>query len=265
MAFLPYKERPLEKWILAFFRSIYSPTYYAWDSGITQNVIYQPETQESQVNLGRQSTAKESLTLPFLANLDQAESNFLTKLGGVFNSQPNPAPQAPTTYSPPQTQTIEVKIPQNIPVASPQPLVPARPVHVVQEIGAPSQPIPTSIPVFSASPQASPGATQQAQFSPDATTPMTPEKPNTVSGQVMDVQGKIVEGAIIEIQDDQTRPVRALKSNKAGHFLSVTPLLSGKYTLTIEKDGLEFDPLTFEARGEIIPAMAIRAKNSLVN
>ena len=30
LAFLPFQERPLERWIFAFFRSIYSPTLYYW-------------------------------------------------------------------------------------------------------------------------------------------------------------------------------------------------------------------------------------------
>ena len=80
----------------------------------------------------------------------------------------------------------------------------------------------------------------------------------------MDKDGKIIEGAILEIKDEAQRPVRALKSNKAGHFMIVTPLLNGRYEIEIDKEGYEFSPLSFEAKGEIIPAIAIQAKNSLV-
>ena len=31
LAFLPFEERPLERWIFAFFRAIYSPTSYTWE------------------------------------------------------------------------------------------------------------------------------------------------------------------------------------------------------------------------------------------
>ena len=30
LAFLPLEERPLERWIIAFFRSVYSPTLFFW-------------------------------------------------------------------------------------------------------------------------------------------------------------------------------------------------------------------------------------------
>ena len=74
----------------------------------------------------------------------------------------------------------------------------------------------------------------------------------------MDQDRKIVEGVILEIKDSSSRPVRALKSNKAGHFIIVTPLSNGKYEITIEKDGFMFEPVSFEAKGEMIPPIAIR-------
>jgi hypothetical protein len=89
---------------------------------------------------------------------------------------------------------------------------------------------------------------------------MPPEKPNTVTGQVMDVNGKIVEAAILEIKDVAGRPVRAVKTNKVGHFLIVTSLQNGKYEIITEKEGLVFDSFTFEATGSIIPPIAIKAK-----
>ncbi len=76
----------------------------------------------------------------------------------------------------------------------------------------------------------------------------------------MDSVGKIVEAAIMEIRDASGRPVRAFKTNKLGHFITVTPLAEGKYQIITEKEGLVFDPLSFETIGEIIPPMAIKAK-----
>lgn len=97
------------------------------------------------------------------------------------------------------------------------------------------------------------------QFSVNAAPPMPPDKPNTIVGQVMDPEGKIIEGAILEIKDDVGRPVRALKTNKLGHFIIVTPLQTGTYRLTTEKQGFTFDEITFEAKGDLIPPIAIKA------
>jgi hypothetical protein len=99
-----------------------------------------------------------------------------------------------------------------------------------------------------------------AQFSVEAAPPNPPNVPNTVVGQILDNQGKIVEGAILEIRDAAGRPVRALKSNKLGHFIIVTPLMSGRYQIITEKDNYTFEPITFDAVGSIIPPIAIRGK-----
>ena len=90
--------------------------------------------------------------------------------------------------------------------------------------------------------------------------PTPPTKPNTVVGQVMDPDGKIVEGAILEIKDPRGRPARALKTNMLGHFMIVTPLLDGRYEILAEKEGLVFEPVTFSAKGAIIPPLSIWAK-----
>jgi hypothetical protein len=79
----------------------------------------------------------------------------------------------------------------------------------------------------------------------------------------MDRGGKILEGAILEIKDSQGHPVRALRSNKLGHFLTVTPLPNGPYQISIEKNGFSFEPFSFEAKGELIPPIAIKAKEAI--
>jgi hypothetical protein len=106
------------------------------------------------------------------------------------------------------------------------------------------------------------GNVQEAKFSVGASPPMPPSQPNTISGQVMDADGKIVEAAILEITDVSGRPVRAVKTNKLGHFYVVTPLQNGTYEIETEKEGLEFDTVKFEATGSIIPPIAIRAKGN---
>lgn len=108
-----------------------------------------------------------------------------------------------------------------------------------------------------------PGVTQtgsSAQFSDQAAPPSPPTTPNIIVGQIMDSQGKIVEGAIMEIKDQLGRPVRALKTNRAGHFMIVTPLPSGTYTMFVEKDGLTFQPVNVTANGTIISPIAIKAQ-----
>lgn len=102
--------------------------------------------------------------------------------------------------------------------------------------------------------------TKQATFSPESAPPSPPDRPNTIIGQVLTSEGKIVEGAIMEIRDLFQKPVRAIKTNRVGHFLTVTPLKDGEYEIETEKEGLSFDAVRFKAEGRLIPPILIMAK-----
>jgi hypothetical protein len=98
-----------------------------------------------------------------------------------------------------------------------------------------------------------------SQFSKDVMPPLPSTQENVVVGQVLDQFGQIVEGAILEIKNPDGRPVRALKSNKLGHFMIATPLIAGDYIIQTEKDGFEFEPVTLRVEDKIIPPIAIWA------
>lgn len=90
--------------------------------------------------------------------------------------------------------------------------------------------------------------------------PSTPATPNTAVGMVLDKDNKIIENAIIEIRDPNGTPVRATKTNKLGQFISTTPLKNGTYQLQVDKDGYEFDLISLELKGQILPPLKIQAK-----
>ena len=251
LAFLPFEGRPLEKWIVAFFKSIYSPTVYFWKQDVKQQGFFaQAQTPQEQIAVQKLEVAKTlppvlpELEAPAITSLEQKEASFFSKLGSLFSAQPQSLAQTQI----PQQQPI-VQIPQNFPVPfTPEPKKPK------VEVEKPTTQIgPTVLP------QATP-RDHQAQFSPEAAAPSAPTQPNLVVGQVMDEEGKIIEGAILEIRDQSGRPVRALRTNKVGHFLIVTPLALGSYTIITEKDGYEITPINIEIKGEIIQPIAIKAK-----
>src|SRR3990167_2357057 len=43
LAFLPLEERPLERWIFAFFKAIYAPTMYFWQKTAVPMKFFQEE------------------------------------------------------------------------------------------------------------------------------------------------------------------------------------------------------------------------------
>lgn len=270
LAFFPLEERPLEQWIFAFFRSIYSPTLYYWRKNLQQEVFFQNESSPSASREPR-STPKETATaaaapqkFPVLEKLNKTEAGFLTRLMGLFSTgtpggtgkvitqqvQGQPQSQAP------QPKQQGIKIPKAQPVKIGKNVSPELVVEEQKPKG-PQLQYTKVTPTIAGSEYISAKA---AQFSPEAAPPNPPTSPNVVVGQVLDEQGKIVENAIMEINDAVGRPVRALKSNRLGHFIIVTPLENGKYEIVTEKEGYQFNNASFEANGSIIPPILIKGK-----
>lgn len=270
LAFLPFEERPLEKWIVAFFRSIYSPTLFYWQKTQSPPVFFQeeaPTPTERFVAPQGEEALKSYLSSsgpksPFLSTLESAEQSFLSKITPLFGGMfPAAAPSAPLNQPPAAAkQKQQISIPTTEPTQIPTPL---RPKVVVEEGAPEAQPAGPGIKTTGVAPTMGsygPISGQEAQFAPEAAPPLPPTTPNTIVGQILDETGKIIEGAIMEIRDAAGRPVRALKSNKLGHFMIVTPLMNGRYEVIMEKEGFTFEHIVFEAAGEIIPPIVIRAK-----
>lgn len=262
LAFLPLEERPLERWIVAFFRAIYSPTLYYWKRGDVGEKIFQDEVPQATGAPVTEEVVEKYLGVKTsesaFSKLEEAEKGFLQSLSNLFSG----IVQAVTPG-----QQASGATPNQVQAAPPQPLqVPfSPPVRIAPEIN-PKVVVEETRSNITASPVAPLLAgeemvsTHQAMFSLDAAPPNPPITPNIVVGQVVDENRKIIENAIMEIRDSLGRPVRALKSNKVGHFIIVTPLDSGKYTLVAEKEGFEFMPVDFQAEGELIPPILVRGR-----
>lgn len=267
LAFLPFQERPLERWIIAFFRSIYSPTIFAWTKGLSEK-LFQDEPVGGETGIVTPATEKAISPSPsfggaIFTKLEDTEKNFLGTIGQLFGAMtaPTAGPTTSALPTPQPPQKKDLNIPMNLPT---QIGTPGYKTRVVVEETPQAPPPPQQIKFTNVAQtltgQKSDG--QQAQFSIAAAPPNPPTTPNTVVGQVFDPEDKIVSGAILEIRDAAGRPVRALRSNMLGHFMIVTPLANGRYDLITEKEGLVFNPASFEATGAIIPPIAIKAKSS---
>jgi hypothetical protein len=266
LAFLPLEERPLEKWIFAFFKAIYTPSMFFWQKGEVLPKFFQDEgTAAPQVASSPQQEAalKEYLSGAgskggVLGKLDEAEKGFLATLTAILSGgttptidtqQPTPAESKPDMIIP---QTIPIKVtPAGAPhlVVEEKPLAPSVDGHQITTNQV--APIIAGDEIIS---------TKQAMFSIDAAPPNPPTIPNVVVGQVVDQDRKIIEGAIMEIKDSAGRPIRAIRSNKVGHFITVTPLDPGRYDIITDKEGFEFDPVGFEAAGSLIPPILVQGK-----
>jgi hypothetical protein len=224
--------------------------FQAEPANLTQPALIQlPSTQDK-----KEATTQES------ANLEKGEQNFLDKVTKHLNDMPVMATKA-VRPSEPVVQEVQQEPQVSIPQVKKIAIEPQEKKTVEQDkTGVPTVTSTTnSYRVTPSTGTVTKGA-QSAQFSAEAGPPLPPTKPNVVVGQVLEENGKIVENAILEIKDSEGRAARALRSNKLGHFMIVTPLADGTYEIITEKEGLSFNTVTIEASGQIIPAIAIWAK-----
>ena len=89
--------------------------------------------------------------------------------------------------------------------------------------------------------------------------PLT-NKPNVISGIVLSSGDTPLEGAILIIRNETGVPVRALKSNKLGQFLSATSLPKGSYQIEIDAENEDFEPVALALNNEVLMPIEIRAK-----
>ncbi len=120
LAFLPLEERPLEKWIFAFFRAIYAPTEFFWKKTSVAAKFYQDEPAAETPSSPQQTAINQYLSTPAqgtssTTKLETAEKGFLSSLTGVISGLVTqatggpiqkpalqvPAPTLPTETTPP--------------------------------------------------------------------------------------------------------------------------------------------------------------------
>ncbi len=270
-AFLPINERPLSNWVFSFFKAIFLPTEFVWQKKAKRPEIFEPlppkpfsGVSQSKITPDKQTLNQYLATLPFTESknpLDQWEQNLLNKITNLFQlTHPLPQPSIPT----PSIQTHPEPKPISRPFQSinPPPLHPVKPSFHPSE---PSRPIRPSRPVIL--PQ-KPGKPRkplvEAKINQQLPIPQTPTRPNIIVGMVLDKEGRIIEGAILEIRNQQGLPVRALRTNRLGQFMIATPLEKGFYEIETEKEGYQFDIIKIEVKGEIIKPIEIRAKSANV-
>jgi hypothetical protein len=206
----------LEKWIFAFFQSVYSPTIYTWKKhgqviDITQE-DFQPDVEVPVEPIVPEEKGPQ--LEEYLASLEEP------KEVQKEPEKPQPRPEKPPAKEPPAEEP-----------------------EILLERKAPPKP------------------TAEAEFG-EIPMPEPPKTPNKVVGMLFTSEGKLIENAIIEIQDKNGNAVRALRSNRLGQFETATPLTNGEYIILVEKNDYQFDILKLEAKGEVLEPLIIRAKEN---
>ena len=213
MAFLPYQDRPLETWLMAFIKSIYSPTIYLYKKNKPENWL--------DIDLSKtiKTTTEEKIEVP------QKEEE---KVEEFINSLPSVEREKIQEIKNEEKEVIGER--QEIKVA-PRLDLKTQKLEATGEVMFGSIPMPT-----------------------------IPKSPNILVGMVLDTGQKIVEGAIVDLQDKNGNSSRVLKTNQLGQFKTLTPLSSGKYLIVTDKEGLKFDRVEIILENKIVEPIKIIAK-----
>lgn len=234
-AFVPISDRPLDHWVMAFFRSIYAPTLGFWQNPFAKK-IKSNNNDPAFINRLQNYLISHNLEIAL------PKHTLLPSLQ-TPNTQPPPAVAGPKLIRmapkilPPQ-QSILPPLPQPILQPIPQPII-------TTPLPPKFQPV-TPIVTIAEKPKMVQKSLLITSF------------PNVVNGIVTDFSGNYIENVIVIIHNQDGIPVRASKTNKLGQFSGATPLLAGLYNVTFEKEGLNFETLQVNLNNEIMPALNIQ-------
>ncbi|HSW89522.1 MAG TPA: PrgI family protein [Patescibacteria group bacterium] len=276
MAFLPFEGRPLDRWIIAFIRSIYQPTMFFWKKtqSVPQAFEFVPSTVVQQVTFGAEelrpyrktrygefmqtvTTVKPSdkptdeedeKIRTVMALFTQTVTPSLDKLGTVGQQPERPTMQMPTQPAPIETKDGKLDVSKEIP----KPL---------DKLGTVGQPLDTKLTemhtLFSATPS---DVSEKVKTSTTLPFPSVPKTPNLIVGMVVTKDEKILDNAIVTVSRKfDGLPVRALKTNALGQFEVATPLEDGEYVVSVEKDGFSFEKSILGLKNSIINPLFIKA------
>lgn len=249
MAFVPFEDRPLETWLLAFIKSIYAPTIFVWKKAIPANwldvdrnkVLTKEEDELIEVPKKDEGKIREFIqSLPSFKRESKGslvggeeKTDVQSELEKVANSMTE---EQKELIDKDKTKK-EVKKEENKAVDKEDDGSMGNLDLKREKLKA------TGVAEFGGIPM-----------------PVTPTEPNVLSGMVIGPNNEIIEEAIVEVRDKSDNPVRVFKTNALGQFRTATPLLSGNYLVVTEKTGFVFDRVNVAMEGKILEPIKIRAK-----
>lgn len=238
LAFVPFQDRPLDQWITAFIKAIYSPTIYTYKKSPQLDWMNLKPVEE------KPQEEKEEEPIP---QKDKTKVEEFIKSLPKYDLTAEEKPAAET-----KEQVVNLKLDEPKAVET-KPTIEEKPETLTNDEVWRDQKVDLNLKTEKL------GATGQAVFG-EIPMPDKPDVPNLLVGMVTNLEGKIVEGAIVEIQDEKGNPSRVLKTNALGQFRATTPLANGRYLIITEKEGDIFDRVNVDLTGAIVDPVKIQAK-----
>lgn len=256
IAFVPVQGRSLEQWIIAFIKSIYSPTQYIWRQSSPESTAKTTQPAPTTTNVPLTATTMTQAPMP----ITQSTSSLPQQDAAIPSSQPESTKPTisetlvdytkDTSAAAIQTSTKPIETPQ---ISSEPPIIPK------------SETIPeTSVSKIDIDPLPTPATSTSTTVSTPAPTvnlpiPFTPNTPNTLVGLTLTPDGKILDNVLVEIQS-KGLTIRATKSNRLGQFMFARPLERGLYQILAEKEGYQFATYSLDLTDQIVKPLKIQAE-----
>lgn len=244
LAFVPFQDRPLETWVMAFLKSIYSPTIYTYKKIPDKDWMDLMMNKSKKVTTkGGVETEEEEEIMPIKDKNKVRE--FIESLPSVKLEKKKDGEEDEQL----QTKNVGLKNEKKTEekVGMTENVVVEKKTDDWRDKKADLNLKAEKL-----------GATGKAVFG-EIPMPDKSDIPNMVVGMVTNLDGKIIEGAIVEIQDEKGNPSRVLKTNSLGQFKTTTPMANGKYLVITEKDNFNFDRVDINLAGKIVEPIKIKA------
>lgn len=256
LAFVPFEDRPLETWITSFIKSIYTPTIYTYKKKNENNWLDIDFTKE---NTDTDETEKPVENKNLFVSATKDTSDTKNKLinekynikDGIFEADDdfetiNLLKKEELLDSKKQELEISASTMNRAKIDNKE--------DGTEALISRDQKVDLNLKKEKLE------ATGEAVF---GTIPMPnrSEIANIVVGMATTSDGKIIDGVIIEIQDEHGSPTRVIKTNSLGQFRISTPLANGRYLIIAEKEGLVFDRVNVDLVGKIVDPIRIIAHN----
>ncbi|MBP9818322.1 PrgI family protein [Candidatus Shapirobacteria bacterium] len=253
IAFVPFQDRPLETWIIAFIKAVYSPTIYTYKKVNDRNWLELRNTVQTN-GPDPKNEKEDDVVVPVRDR---------KKVDEFINSLPSVKRELTTEDN--QIELKREEIRQQI----------SQTEEARNDLKVTSETLDSRIENKTEEKETtklddyhnqSTGldlkkeklvATGVADFG-SIPMPDKPGVPNIIVGMVTDVVGKIIEGVIVEVQDQKGNPTRVLKTNSLGQFKTTSPLANGKYLIIPEKENVKFDRVEVTLSGQIVEPIRIK-------
>ncbi len=160
IAFLPIEGRPMDKWLIAFIKSVYSPTQYVWKKSASEAGTQIPVVATKPIA----TQTVPAVVPPKIVTVPE------TSIGSVISKIPS-IPAGPSELSPELVEGVEGSSSIKIP---PRASLGRNDKNEISNIPAKPE---SNLPI-----------------------PFTPTTPNTLVGMTLTPEGKILDGCLIEIK-----------------------------------------------------------------